>query len=319
MDLYPDFQEDFEVLPSESDSIEPEWVQLNRQWTLSHPSIIFEKCSRLSIDGLITCDGSSTHDIFTNDSFCSSETGKRCFIDKIDIKSLVENSDSFNIDSLFAETDDYCSSCDVKCKKWDSMEEIRLIRMIKTQTKFSLEFWKKAAIELGRSVNSVRIKAAQLKKANYNSIIVKKPTLSDMIREAIRTLPNQQGTKEKIIEKIQVLYGEITLKRWKESVRQILCSGYKKNQGVFILNPDKNVLEYKKCTTMGDFIAWVLKKYGPLKKKDLKERISEHFGSFVNTSLGKNSKQIWELTFLKKLKSCNFIDRQLAKTTYEIS
>ena len=188
---------------------EPEWLQLNRQWTLDNPSILFQKCPRSFLDGWVTCENLSSK----TSLFCNAESldnkSKKCFIDKIDIKSLVDDPDSFNIDSLFAETDDHCSSCDLKTKKWDASDESRLIRFINTQEKFTYEVWKRIAQELGRTVNSVRLKAGQIKRNKNN----KKPKLAGMIFNAIRALPEQQGTKQNIIDKIQELYENISLKR----------------------------------------------------------------------------------------------------------
>ena len=71
--------------------------------------------------------------------------------------------------------------------------------------------------------------------------------------------------------------------------------------------------------TMGDYIAWVLNKHGALPRAKIKEKIGEYFGNSLNDSKSQGNLQTWELTFLKKLKSCKFIDSTFAKTIYKIS
>jgi hypothetical protein len=319
MDMVLDFEKGFDLFGMEIETkSEPEWLQLNRQWTLDHPSVLFQKCPRSVLDGWVTCEDNITNGC--NAPINSSESrSKKCFIDKIDIKSLVEDPDSFNIDSLFAETDDHCSSCESKSRKWDTSDELKLLRFINGHAKFNLGLWKKIALELGRSVNSVRIKAAQLKKLSERKKVERRPTIHVMISNAINSLPQKKATKNQIIEKIQEMHGCDFLKRWKESVSQILSMSFKKIHGVYKLYPNKEVPEYKKCKTMGDYIAWVLCKYGPLSRFQIKEKINEHFGGTLNNAISHGNLQTWEITFLKKLKTSKFIDSSSAKTFYEIS
>ena len=208
MDMDLDFQEGFVMLESFTDIQEPEWVQLNRQWTLDHPSVLLQKYPRSMFDSWATCDSASDTNLDWNIPHTSQESkSKKCFIDKIDIKSLVDDPDSFNIDNLFAETED--SSSETRIRRWEPSDERKVLRFITSQAAVNMDMWKRIAKELGRSVNSVRIKAAQLKKAQArNGDDERKTPLATMISEAIRELPEKQGTKQEIIDKINSLHGK---------------------------------------------------------------------------------------------------------------
>ena len=314
-----DFQEGFDVLEPCSDIQEPEWVQLNRQWTLDHPSVLLQKHPRPVFDGWAICDSPSDASLGWSVPYPSQESkSKKCFIDKIDIKSLVDDPDSFNIDNLFAETED--SSSETRIRRWEPSDERKVLRFVTSQAVFNMDMWKKIAKELGRSVNSVRIKAAQLKKVQErNGDEEKKTPLTAMISEAIRELPEQKGTKQEIIEKITGLQEKMKLKRWRESVSQMLSTHFVKVPGKYGLVEGTLVLEFKKNITMGDYIVWVLNKYGPMSRNEIKAKIYEHFGKTLNCNKAQGNLQTWEITFLKKLKSCKAIDSRAAKTTFKIS
>ena len=70
---------------------------------------------------------------------------------------------------------------------------------------------------------------------------------------------------------------------------------------------------------MGDYIVWVLNKYGPMSRNEIKAKIVEHFEKTLNCNRAQGNLQTWEITFLKKLKSCKSIDSRAAKTTFKIS
>lgn len=68
---------------------------------------------------------------------------------------------------------------------------------------------------MGRSVCSLRTKAAQLTRYGKDKKVepVKrmkggKPTIQNMINQALKSLNQQTGTKEEIIEKIEDLFAE---------------------------------------------------------------------------------------------------------------
>ena len=157
------------------------------------------------------------------------------------------------------------------------------------------------------------------KSQENNNINVKKPTLLAIIAHAIKFLPEEQGTKQEIIDKIINLYGNIKLKSWRVSAKQILSKCFVKNPGVYRLLPETIIPEYKKCNVMKDYIAWVLAKYGPLSRNVLKDKIQEHFEQFLNISKSQGNLMTWEISFLKILKTCKFIDSRSAKTTFKIS
>lgn len=318
MDMDMDSQEGFELFEESTEAQEPEWMQLNRQWTSEHPSVLFQKCPRSVLDGWVICESNEKSNPFLSTTFsCCDNKTKKCFIDKIDLKSLVEDPDSFNIDSLFAETDDHCSSCEYKSRKWMKSDEVKLLRFTNSRKTMNIEMWKRIALELGRSINSVRIKAAQLKRAQeHKSESLKKPTIHNMISSALDKFQDKKGTKDQIITKIEELYGNITQKCWKTSVKQLLNTSFKKIPGVYRLNCDKKNVDVKKCITMGDYIVWVLGKYGELKKSHIKDRIKEHFGKYLNDEVNQKGVQTWELTFVKKLKTCKFIDFSISKTMF---
>lgn len=297
-----DFQEDFE--PSET-LLEPEWVQLNRQWTLDHPSILFDKCPFSFLDSWVTCD-SPSNDFF----FPSQEVKKKCFIDKIDIRELVNESESFNIDNLFAETE--CSSCEARVKRWEAKDEAEVIRLISSQGANNMEMWKKIAEEVGRSVNSVRIKAGQLKKG----LRARKVTVFELISKALELLTGKQGSKQEIIEKIEDMQVGAKPKQWKSTVKQLLGTYFAKVPGVYKLVEGCLVPEFAKVDTMKGFILWVLQKYQRLNRNEIKAKIFEHFERWLNVKTGKGKLKIWEITLLKKLKNCDGIDYTEAKTTF---
>jgi hypothetical protein len=316
MDLDLDFQEGFDLFESNDTQDEPEWVLLNRKWSLEHPWIHNEKHPRDVLDSWAICETPSTPDSFRDFSNPDeNQRSKKCFIDKIDLKSLVEDPESFNIDYLFAEPR---SSFDSR-KKWERLEEIRLLQFLNSRTgKNSLEMWKDIAKQLGRSVNSVRIKAAALKKVQNSLIRAKRPTIRSMISTAIHNLPLMRGTKSEIIHKIEETFGNIQQNKWKESVKQVLNMFFVKVPGTFKLRPSVQALDFKKCLTMNDYITWTLSKFGPLTKSELKSKISDNFSQFLSEK-EKNGVKVWQQTFSKKLKSCKNLDISGSKTTFKVS
>ena len=317
MDLELDLQEGFDLIEPERSSQEPEWVILNRKWSSDHPWVHKQKHPRDVLDFWAVCETPSTPDSFRDNSNPDLDySSQKSFIDKIDIKSLVDDDpESFNIDNLFAEPIPVLESR----KKWDRLEEIRLLQYLNTKRgKNNLDMWKEISKELGRSVNSVRIKAAALKKAQSSIIKARKPTVRGMIRAALDCFEDGKASREDIVLKIEEMNGEIQQSKWKESVKQILNAGFSKVPGVFKLLPQTQVAEYKKCLSMNDYIEWTLNKYGPLSKVRLKEKVKEHFCLYLSEK-EKNGVKVWEQTFSKKLKSCKNIDFSGSKTMYKTS
>ena len=316
MDLDLDFQEGFDLFEPERPQEEPEWVILNRKWSLEHPWVHSEKHPRDVLDFWAVCETPSTPDSFRDNSNPDLDhPSKKCFIDKIDLKSLVDDPESFNIDNLFAEPISVLESR----KKWERLDEIRLLQFLNTKTeKLNLEMWKEISKELGRSVNSVRIKAAALKKAQNSMIKARKPTVRSMIKAALERFADGKASREDIVQKIEEMNGRIQQTKWKESVKQVLNVGFRKVPGVFKLLTTAQVVDYKKCLSMNDYIAWTLNKYGPLTKAGLKAKVGEHFSQFLSEK-EKNGVKVWEQTFSKKLKSCKNIDFSGSKTMYKTS
>lgn len=312
MDL--DIQEGFDLYVSSPEPEEPEWVILNRKYITDHPWIHSQKRPMDILDSFWTCDTPSTPDSLREPSVNSDFENNKCFIDKIDLRSLVEDPDSFNIDSLFAET----NTINETRKKWERSDEVKLLRFMNSSGKSSLDLWKKIAEELGRSVNSIRIKAASLRKAQNSLFCEKKTTLIGIVSQALSSFGNSGATRDEVIQKIEQSCLSVKQKQWKTSVKQILNTKFVKCPGVFRLKDEVERIEYKKCITMADYILFVVQKYGPMTKKLIKMKISEEFSKFLNVTL-KGKKATWEQTFSKKFKSCKYLDWSSARTVYKVS
>lgn len=312
MDL--DFQEGFDLYESTPVAEEPEWVLLNRKYVTEHPWIHSQKRPMDLLDSWITCDTPSTPDSLRDPSVSSDFEYKKCFIDKIDLRSLVEDPDSFNIDSLFAES----NTINETRKKWERSDEVKLLRFMNSSGETNLELWKKIAGELGRSVNSVRIKGASLRKAQNSFLTQKKTTLYSIVLQVVKGFGGCGGSREEVIQKIEDCYGEIKQKQWKNSVKQILNTRFVKCSGVYRVKVDVDLIEYRKCISMSEYILFVIQKFGPMTKKQIKCKIFEEFSKYLNIT-PKGKRATWELTFLKKLKTCKYLDMSTVKTVYKES
>jgi len=179
---------------------------------------------------------------------------------------------------------------------------------------------------------SLRTKAAQLMKHGLHHktestkrVKSTKPTINHMINQALKALPNNIGTKEEIIQTIEKIYsgylssdtnGDQKECRWKRSVKQILCTSFKKISGFYSL---KNGTKNTKITnnSMNEHIIWALSTYGNLTRNELKCKIKEKFGKNLNPTVNSESNlQAWEKTLLKKLSRCPLIDSSNSDDKY---
>jgi len=179
---------------------------------------------------------------------------------------------------------------------------------------------------------SLRTKATQLMKhgLNHRAESTKrakstKPTINTMINEALKSLPNNTGTKEEIIEAIEknykdYLFSEVSENnkecRWKRSVKQILCTSFQKIPGFYSLKNSTRVAKVAN-NSMNEHIIWALSTYGKLTRNELKCKIKEKFGENLNSAVNSESNlQAWEKTLLKKLSRCPLIDTSQSEDKY---
>ena len=332
-------QEDLSLSP------EPEWITLNRQWAESNPNIHYQKYPCAALDGWISIEPTQPgSDLMTNDEpmhlsklfRAEPPPRKRSFIDKMDLDFLVDEPDSYSIDKLFLEPDDASTSSESKRRLWSREEEQALAKFIEFYGKHSQvpsKAWQLMAEKLGRSVVSLRTKANQIRRFGLRRKTERarnprsnKPTTQQMIKEALLRLPNYVGTKDEIISKMEEVFGalladESTKKEptWKRTVKQTLCTYFPKIEGYYKLKPNSPIVTPEKCISMSDYIVWILGNHGSLTKHKLKEKIQEVFGQTLNNSVSTSSKLMtWEKTFLKKLKTCPYLDSSMAEARFTL-
>jgi len=143
MDMHYDFSEYYDFALQEEElemQVEPEWMALNRQWTQNNPSVLFQKHSSAVLDGWVTLAPTNPgENLFTNEEPMNLDKlfkhqpppHKRSFMDKMDLPSLVEDPDNFNIGKLFADCDSSSVTSDTRKRQlWTKSEEEQLYNFI---------------------------------------------------------------------------------------------------------------------------------------------------------------------------------------------
>lgn len=319
------------------DTDEPDWMVNNRNWYAQHQEMSTLKFSPVTMDGWVETVPALPDDTedppFDIDVLFATKPRppEKTFMASMDVAE-VPDLERMGIGQLFSEDSEQAKSCcsDGRRKYWTREEELALARFLETYApngRVPKQAWAEMSRTLKRSQCSVVTKAAQIRRFGLNRSSQpvldshrdshsRKPTLEEMITEALAHLPNNEGSKVAIITTIETLHPDIATgrhgSRWKNSVKQILSSSFEKVPGIYRLNTPLPLLVKEKCVTMQDFIVFALQQGGQT-LQEIKTEVRMHFGQWLNETVNPDSSLcVWEKTLLKKLKTSGFIDRDQA-------
>lgn len=329
-------------LSPELPSMEPDWFLLNREWGQSHPEVFEHKYHPVFLDGF-ACLGNHNEDDMELDDFPEKPVRKRSFIEKMDLAELSEEPNSWNMEKLFQDdeirmrslwrieneyfqqtvphTDSFfADSATVDSEKstrrlWTVEEEQFLnsaLELYSSKSQIPDEVWQRLSGILKRSTCSIRNKVKRMRSKNEPVERVSKgrrPRMVELIQGAIKTLPNQQGTKDQIVQTMMSLYPELGSKgTWVRTTKQLLSTSFGKIPIAYTLKPNCPAITDTQASTMNEYILWALQGSKPITLAELKLRIQQKFGQWLNVNIGSDSSlQTWEKTLLKKLKNCPYV------------
>jgi hypothetical protein len=305
---------------------EPEWITANRNRFTETPELRCHKFNPAFLDGWVTLDSDSSTNLsdlisgeepMALDQFFS--LPKRSILEKMDIEGLI-NYDS--PDWMLVSP-----ASNAGRKYWDFEEEEvvrRFIGAYPDSKAVPREAWEVLARKLGRSVCSLKNKAMQLKRGKDKARVPRRrpqhKPLSELIKQALMSMPDQTGTKAEVISRLQSMIEAPIDSRFKSSVSEAISRYCIKLPGKFSLVPEVVSRPAEQCESMVDFIVWALSWSPALTLCELKQQIKVKFARWLNEQVNADSKLcIWEKTLLKKLRVCPWIDRSCADTKYKLA
>jgi hypothetical protein len=234
-------------------------------------------------------------------------------------------SEEIDVDDLFAEESTAGSSDSTRVKKhWSADEELCLCTFLQKQSqhrKIRKADWVDLSHRMNRSISSLCSKAALIRKAKtgLKEEAKVKTTLREAIETAIKSLPEQKGSKTEIVGKIAQLQPHLTGDTWRRSVKQILSVSFRKTLGRYKQKPGVVSKPASSCTSMSDYVTWALSESSSLTLVELKVKIRTQFLSALNEAVSPESALCtWEKTLLKKLQLCKTVDFSSATTTFSL-
>lgn len=315
---------------------EPDWMTNNRIWFSQHQELSTLKFSPATLEGWVLTESAFPEEpedlpLDIDVLFATKpKPPEKSFIAAMDVAEIPDL-ERMGVGQLFNEDIDQRKGefPDIRRKFWTKEEEMALAQFLESYApagRVPKQAWAKVSQSLRRSQCSVVAKATQIRRfgLHRNSCSPptpplsdppsRKPTLEDLITEALSHLPSNQGSKVAIIATIESLHPDIATGRhgWRNSVKQILSSSFEKVPGVYRLKAAGQILVKEKCVRMQDFIVYAIQQ-GSQTLQDIKNLVKTQFAQWLNETVNPDSSLcVWEKTLLKKLKTSAFIDHDQA-------
>lgn len=325
--------DEIDELSEAMDIEEPDWMTNNRIWFSQHQELSTLKFSPATLEGWVTesavPDELEDLPLDIDILFATKPTPpEKSFIAAMDVAEAPDL-ERMGVGRLFNEDMEQPKAdfADSRRKYWTKEEELALAQFLESyEGRVPKQAWAQVSTSLRRSQCSVVAKATQIRRFGLHrnpssprtpppsDLHSRKPTLEDLITEALSHLPSNQGSKVAIIATIEFLHPDIATGRhgWRNSVKQILSSSFEKVPGVYRLKTAGQTLVKEKCVRMQDFIVYAIQK-GSQTRQDIKNVVKTQFAQWLNETVNPDSSLcVWEKTLLKKLKTSAFIDHDQA-------